>query len=495
MVSAPATRFAKRWLYISHRWLGILTCLFCAMWFISGVVMMYVPYPRLTDRERLALAGLIDWTQVAIPPDDALRAAGVARYPTQLRLATFLGEPVFRVVDSAIRCTVSARDGRMIGETDEKMALAVIAETRSDASRATVETLVRDQWTVAQGFNPHRPLHKVSLHDEAGAELYVSSRTGEIVQATQRRERFWNWLGAVPHWLYPTVLRQDGDAWRQVVLWTSGPASVGAIAGLWIGILRLRARHRYRGGRLTPYRGWMKWHHVAGLVAGLFLTTWLASGWLSVNPFHLFDRASVSLEALRSYAGESAPTFAGDAGVLRRLPAPGAREARFVWFDGRPLIVATDEALAQTVFDARNGDPVVLSNADIWGAAQRLVPGGLLLDLVRITDEDAYWYSHHAERRLPVLRAVFGDDAETWIYIDPETGEVIGRTNASGRAYRWLFNALHDFDLRILLRHRPAWDIVVGSLSLGGLIVSVSGIVIGWRRIGRNLEARTRTHR
>jgi len=32
----------KRYLYLWHRWLGIVLCLFMAMWFISGVVMMYV---------------------------------------------------------------------------------------------------------------------------------------------------------------------------------------------------------------------------------------------------------------------------------------------------------------------------------------------------------------------------------------------------------------------------------------------------------------------
>ena len=45
---------AKRWLYLVHRWLGVLLCAFFAMWFVSGVVMMYVGYPKLTVAERLA---------------------------------------------------------------------------------------------------------------------------------------------------------------------------------------------------------------------------------------------------------------------------------------------------------------------------------------------------------------------------------------------------------------------------------------------------------
>jgi hypothetical protein len=42
-----------------------------------------------------------------------------------------------------------------------------------------------------------------------------------------------------------------------------------------------------------------------------------------------------------------------------------------------------------------------------------------------------------------------------------------------------------DDDFPLLLRYRPTWDVVVWLLSLLGLIVPVSGIVIGWRRLYR----------
>ncbi len=41
-------RRTRRWLYITHRWIGIVTCLLFAMWFVSGVVMMYVAFPNLS---------------------------------------------------------------------------------------------------------------------------------------------------------------------------------------------------------------------------------------------------------------------------------------------------------------------------------------------------------------------------------------------------------------------------------------------------------------
>jgi len=55
----------------------------------------------------------------------------------------------------------------------------------------------------------------------------------------------------------------------------------------------------------------------------------------------------------------------------------------------------------------------------------------------------------------------------------------------SSRTYRWLFNFLHDYDLPILLHNQPARDIIVWMLSIAGLVVSISGLVIGYRVLTR----------
>ena len=488
--SAAAWKLTRRWLYILHRWIGIVTCLFCAVWFFSGVVMMYVPYPGLTERDRMAFSQDIDWGQIAVSPDAALKAAGAKAFPAQFRLSMLQGRPVYRLNDGKARVTVSAVDGEVVGPVGAASALGIVRRLRPEAVHARVKTLVHDQWTVAQGFDPHRPLHKVSLHDPAGTQLYVSSRTGEVVTDTTATERFWNWLGSVPHWIYPTVLRQFGEAWRQVIMWTSGPALIGCVMGIWVGILRLRVKRRYAQGRVSPYRGWMKWHHIAGLIAGLTLTTWMFSGWLSVNPFHWFEREAASPAAAAAYAGHDlAPVFAGDAAPLRAIDARGVREARLYWFDGRPLLALERPDLSESVVDARSGQPVSLSEVEIFAAAARTAPGSAMTIRERLTGEDDYWYSHQNERRLPVLRAGFDDAAGTWLHIDPTTGEILGSTSASGRLYRWLFNALHDFDLRFLLHHRPVWDILLWALSVGGMIISISGVVIGWRRLGRKFAS------
>jgi len=476
------TRRARRWLYIVHRWIGIATCLLFAMWFVSGVVMMYVAFPQLSDTERWAASPPIAWDKVAVTPDRALALASATTYPRELRLAMLDTTPVYRITTwDGRRAIIAATDGHAIDGITADQALAIAAHHPASARPELLDTVTRDQWSVTARYDPLRPLFRVALGDAVGTELYVSSRTGEIALDTTRHERIWNWLGSIPHWIYPTVLRKDGAAWRQVVLWISGVCIVVAVTGFWIGVLRLRLRQRYARGRMTPYRGWMAWHHLAGLVGGVFVVTWMVSGWLSLNPLELFAGRGIGRDMAVRYAGQNQPRIA-DA-VAR--PKVQAVEARFVWLGGRPLMLLTDRGGHITPADPATGAPLALAESDIVAAARSLLPDATITLQQRLTQADWYWYSHHQERVLPVLRIGFDDAAHSWFHIAPATGEILGRSDDSRRAYRWWFNALHSIDLLPLLTHRPAWDVVVWLLSLIGLVVSVSGVVIGWRRLRR----------
>jgi hypothetical protein len=68
----------------------------------------------------------------------------------------------------------------------------------------------------------------------------------------------------------------------------------------------------------------------------------------------------------------------------------------------------------------------------------------------------------------------------------PSAGALALSTDRGRRAYRWLFNALHSFDFPALLSNRPAWHAVVWLLSILGMVISVSGIVIGWQYLRRS---------
>lgn len=483
----------RRALYWTHRWLGIGGCLLFVMWFVSGVVMMYVGYPNLTDEERLAGLAPVRFEQAVVTPTAALETLPQAvrtQPPRRMALEMQAGadaQPVWRIVDArGGRHAVSARDGRVLGPVDAAQAEAIARDFSAQPGARWAETLERDQWTVPQGLNPLRPLHRIEVGDAAGTELYVSSRTGEVVRDTTRAERFWNWLGAVPHWIYFTPLRADPPLWHDVVVWLSAACIVSAVTGIVIGILRLRLRRRFRSGAVTPYTGWMAWHHIAGLIGGFFVLTWIVSGWLSMNPNGWFQRAPADAAAMARYTGTGASPFPWPPAVVPAGEgAVAPREALLMGFDGKPLLQLRDAQARVQVIDAATGAPAVIARDDIVRAAARLRPGAAITQATLQTREDFHWYGHHRTRVLPVWRLEFDDAARSWLYIDPTSGQVAGSNDRNARLRRWLFNAAHSLDFPWLIQYRPAWDFVMWFLSVIGVVASASGVVIGWQRLRR----------
>ncbi|HCE03245.1 MAG TPA: hypothetical protein DEQ98_08385, partial [Acidobacteria bacterium] len=54
------------------------------------------------------------------------------------------------------------------------------------------------------------------------------------------------------------------------------------------------------------------------------------------------------------------------------------------------------------------------------------------------------------------------------------------------RLNRWLYHGFHSLDFPSLYSKRPLWDLVVIGLSLGGILVSVTSLAQGWRRLRRH---------
>ena len=68
-----------------HRWLGVAFCLLFAMWFASGIVMHFVPYPSFTAADRRAGLAPIALAQVKALPSEALAASRIGN-ATRVRL-------------------------------------------------------------------------------------------------------------------------------------------------------------------------------------------------------------------------------------------------------------------------------------------------------------------------------------------------------------------------------------------------------------------------
>ena len=65
-----------RALILLHRWLGVAFCLLFAMWFATGIVMHFVPFPALTEADRFAGLAPIDLAGVKHGPAEGLGSSG-----------------------------------------------------------------------------------------------------------------------------------------------------------------------------------------------------------------------------------------------------------------------------------------------------------------------------------------------------------------------------------------------------------------------------------
>lgn len=280
----------KRQLYLWHRWLGIALCLLMALWFVSGVVMLYVGYPKLTPSERLGHLPMLPTACCAEVP------AQWAQIPLQRLRLTSLGERPFYVLELADgrRVTLDARSGEPLERADEALALAGARQYAGEAPLLYSEQKEEDVWTRSRSLDEHRPLHRVVVGQTEPYWLYLSGKTGEVVLDASPQERRWNWLGAWLHWLYP--LRGGfgfDNGWRVLVIGLSLLGTAMAVLGVVVGVLRWRLRKPYRNGSRSPYpSGWLRWHHIGGLLFGMVLVAWIFSGLMSMRPWSVTDSRS-----------------------------------------------------------------------------------------------------------------------------------------------------------------------------------------------------------
>jgi hypothetical protein len=238
-----------RILILLHRWWGVAFCLLFAMWFASGIVMHFVPFPARSN---------------------------------------------------AVTIT-----GRVEAHTEEAARNVAASYARShglEVLHASAERVDYDQWTVSGDYDSDRPLIRVALNDTAGTVLYVSSTGGDIVLVTTQRIRMFNYFGSIAHWIYPAALRHQAEVWRAFVWWLSLIGTIGVGLGVVIGMARLGTAI----GKKTPaYQGLQLWqHHTLGLVFAPFISAWIFSGFLSLaedwplRSFHTLDFALLASRPL-----------------------------------------------------------------------------------------------------------------------------------------------------------------------------------------------------
>ena len=504
-------RHVRKWLILSHRYLGIALCVLLVMWFASGIVMLYAGgLPSLTPEARRAHLPAIDFARVTLSAQDAAARAGLDA-PPSATLLSVQGRPAYRF-GGPTPVTVFA-------DTGETMAPATVADARRIASRflGVPESLLfdagqlttPDQWTLQ--LARRGGLQKFTVEDDARTQIYVSPRTAEVVLATTRRDRALAWIGVIPHWMYFSWLRTNQPVWYRTVVWTSGAACVLTLLGLVLGVMQWRRTKPFRLSASVPYAGWMRWHYITGAVFGVFALTWAYSGLLSMEPFEWTNASGLEVDGqaltggpieLAQYKTADAATWASiaDGRPVKEVDLTRIQDqAYYVAHLDTPARKLRAERLHQPYYiTGRAERDRLLVAADtmrvreepfsvdsLMARLDAALPGETVVERTLLTEYDSYYYSRGGQTPLPVLRVKYGDAAQTWIYVDPEMSRVLGSVPKLARVERWLYNGLHSLDFAFWYSRRPLWDIGVILLLVGGLATSSLGAYLGARRIVR----------
>jgi uncharacterized iron-regulated membrane protein len=515
----------RKLLILAHRYLGIALSLLAVLWFATGIVMMYAGgMPQLTAQMRRDRLPDLDLSRVRLSPAEAVAEAISTTdssafdrdgRPTRrltgggrILLLTVMDRPAYRVGGA----TVFADTGEVRSEASRADALTIASRfVRVPEARVTyVRTLTStDQWTLGQ--NRALPLHKFQVDDGDATEVYVQQQTGEITVMTTRRSRMLAWIGTIPHWMYFTALRNNHKVWFRFMVSTSAVLCVVAMLGLILSVTQFRKTRPFRLARAIPYSGWMRWHYVSGAIFGVFTLTWAFSGLLSMEPFEWTEAAGVAVPRdvftgglinLSKFAAPDAATWSRvlNGRAIKEVEFERIQDEHYYIVRQAPVVRAgaqPAERLHQpySVVGSVERDRVLLaadtlevrrepfSTESLVARLKAALPDVPIVETTSLSDYDSYYYSRGRQTPLPVVRVKFGDPAQTWFYIDPETSQIVSSLHRLNRVERWLYNGLHSLDFPFWYDKRPLWDVGMIVLLLGGLASSGLGLFLGFRRV------------
>jgi uncharacterized iron-regulated membrane protein len=484
-----------RQLFLWHRWLGIGLCIFMALWFISGIVMLYIGYPKLSPAEHLKALPELSRTSSYIDIEKAFLSTGQSTEPRKISLSSIADEPVYLFkFPKMATIAINAISGERINSINQQQALKSARAFYNGLEPQYLGLIDRDTWTLSRGLDDERPLHVVKIEDDEQRLLYISSHSGLIVRDATLMERIWGWIGAWLHWIYPL---KTMPWWADMIIYLSLIATVMSVLGQYLGIKRWRFSTTYRSGSHSPYQtAFARWHHIGGLLFGFVLIAWIFSGLLSMGPWHLL--ANQSQLPVKKYENTSLSALKSPWSItelLTKFNESGLQPKELTWhkINGQFWLTAYNDTGQSRVI------PLFGS-----GDVKSLIPiESLLKGLENIAPlqafhyewlekYDFYYYGRQQQsmygsriKPLPILRVKFSDPAKTWLHIDPASGEILANIDQRRRVARWLFNLLHSWDLNALLDRPLLRELLIIAFSLGGLVICISGIVVGWRRVKR----------
>lgn len=482
-----------RIMFTIHKVLGTLLSALFVMWFLSGLVMIYHTFPAANAKQKAEKMEVLtdsmpSMTEILqrIPDGETVESMNVNRY---------LGQTVFHIRTDKGKYHLPADSAEQLPIIDKER-IEAVARLWSQAPVERIDTLTElEQWIPFGYQKKELPIYKFYFNDKEKHQIYLSSQSGEVLQFTSSSQRFWAWVGAIPHWVYFTMLRQDVDLWKTSVIWLSAVGCIMTIAGLYVGIYVYVQARRRRGKLATPYKKrWYRWHHVTGTLFGIFVLTWIFSGMMSLADAPQWLAKTHKEYPVDSIMDSSKPALT-DYPLDYREVIKAGKVTQLEWsnFRSKPLYQIQRKGKKETIdASAQSMRPLQLLEAEIRDAITAIHPGEKVTSLQLLTDYDTYYVARSGHLALPVYRVEIDNADRTCYYVNPKNGQ-LRSVNTHTRWNFWMYQGMHSLRINWLIAHPVLWNIVMWGLMLGGTLVSLSGVVLGVKYIVRLSRRRRRS--
>ncbi len=476
----------KRICYTIHRMLGTILSILFLIWFLSGFVMIYHTFPKIKSSDRYrVMQSLPD----SIPQNDSILNLISGLKTTRLNLKVIDKQPVYQITSEDTTYYLPERAS--VSGTKTLDQLTEYAGLWCDAPIEKVDTLTKlDQWIPFGQLKKEMPIYKFYFADKDKHELYVSSKSGEALQFTDKNSRFWAWLGPIPHWIYFTSLRQNADLWSNTIIVLCIIGLIACISGMILGIRAYIIQYKSKKKLESPYKkAFYKWHHILGFFFGIFVFTFTFSGMMSLVgiPDWMIKTHDKNLRrVVMSNGSLNLDRYKYDCNEVLKTYRASVKAIDWNSFGDIPLYkVTTDTGVVVLDASSENIRTLSLTEQDVKKRFEKIHGQEVRVSL--LTDFDNYYLSRKMESPLPVYKVEASDADGSVSYVNPQTGSVRYYNNGS-RTSKWTYRALHAYSIKGLVDRPVLWNIVMWTTMIGGTLVSFTGLYLSIRYVKRKFK-------
>lgn len=452
------------------------------MWFVSGLVLIYHSFPHISKQTRYEKQECLPSLKTDIK--DMFSRASDKIETEGFTISQFQGQTLFSFKEkgkSFSICVDSTQQPKIIEHTS-------IAQRWINATVLKIDTLFeREQWIMYSSYKRKMPIYKYYFDDDEKHQAYIASKTGKVLQLTNKSERFWAYCGAIPHKLYFPFLRKHTRAWINTFTVFGIIIFIACMAGMYIGVSLVYKRYKRTRKIGSPYtKPLYYWHHLCGLVFGVFLITWAFSGGISLQKIpksivetygdFKINNSTVrgDILSLDKYVLDYRNVFRSfdDVKEIVWTHYKNVPIYSVVYGDKITFVDASSSVLKQLYLEE---DVVLKSVCDIHGKSTEY-------DISLLESYDDYYLSLNNDLPLPVYKIEFKDRDDSIYYVNPKTGKY-KYLNRNKKLKKFLFSGLHYFKLKCFVDNHILWTICIWFLCLGGIIVSFTGLCLSVKRI------------